>query len=158
MFLQHSLWKGYEMRFKLIGGNHQQDGKTYKTGDIVESKHDLAKAFKGQFERIYEQESAKSAQSSPPLSEGRGKNGSTSSPPSPNGEGGAGAGGDGSKPSEFGDDVTEQFPDAVKAELKVYATKGGWFTVVDPDGNKALSEKKLRQDAVPEFLKQYVEA
>ncbi len=44
--------KGVDMKFKLIGGCHNQDGVTHKQGSVIESDIDLAKVFVNKFVRI----------------------------------------------------------------------------------------------------------
>jgi len=56
--------------------------------------------------------------------------------------------------SEHGIDVTAEFPTASKVDLKVFE-KSKWYTVVDPDNNEVLNEKKLRQAKVESFLAEY---
>jgi len=40
------------MRFKLIGGNHVEDGKTYSKGAVISTPRNLKKMFGDKFERI----------------------------------------------------------------------------------------------------------
>lgn len=40
------------MRFKVLDGQHVQDGKTYRKGQIVESVHELDLTFTNKFERL----------------------------------------------------------------------------------------------------------
>ena len=39
-------------KFKLVEGNHTEDGNDYKFGDTIETKKDLGKAFPGRFQEI----------------------------------------------------------------------------------------------------------
>ncbi len=58
--------------------------------------------------------------------------------------------------SEHGIDVTADFPTALKVNLIVFE-KLKWYTVVDPDNNEVLNEKKLRQSKVEPFLAEYLQ-
>ena len=60
--------------------------------------------------------------------------------------------------SEHGVDVTSDFPIVSKLdmELKVFE-KSKWFTVVDPENDEVLNEKKLRKGKVEGFLKDYLQ-
>lgn len=59
-------------------------------------------------------------------------------------------------PDVHGEDATVDFPDAAKADLKVFR-KGPWYTVVDADEpNKALNDKGLKKSDVSPFLKKYL--
>jgi len=40
------------MKFKLLTGDHQQDGVIYKKGDVIETPLDLKKMFVNKFEEI----------------------------------------------------------------------------------------------------------
>jgi len=59
------------------------------------------------------------------------------------------------KEGKHGIDVSDAFPTAAKVELKVFE-KSKWFTVVDPDNDEVLNEKKLRKDKVEAFLADYL--
>ena len=61
-----------------------------------------------------------------------------------------------SEKSEHGVDVTKEFPTAIEAELLVFE-KSKWFTVVDPDDDEVLNEKKLRRDKVEAFVADYLQ-
>ncbi len=43
-----------KFRVKQKVGTHIERGKTYKPGDVVESKHDLVEMFSGKFEKVSE--------------------------------------------------------------------------------------------------------
>ena len=57
--------------------------------------------------------------------------------------------------SEYGVDVTKDFPTAAEVNLQVFE-KSKWFTVVDPDNGEVLNEKKLRRNKVENFLADYL--
>jgi len=58
--------------------------------------------------------------------------------------------------SDYGEDVTTEFPTAEQIEVKVFE-KSNWFTVIDEVDNSVLNEKKLRRKEVEPFLIQYLE-
>ena len=39
-------------KFEVIGGSHEQYGREYKKGEIVESSEDLTKVFRNKFRRV----------------------------------------------------------------------------------------------------------
>lgn len=59
--------------------------------------------------------------------------------------------------SEYGEDVTDDFPNAFKEDLKVF-TKNGWFSVVDPDVEEGEDPlvAKVRKKEVDATVKEYV--
>ena len=42
------------MLFRLLGGNHVQDGKSYVQGNIIKTDRDLCAMFRGKFEKVHE--------------------------------------------------------------------------------------------------------
>ncbi len=56
--------------------------------------------------------------------------------------------------SEFGEDITSEFPLAEGKEVKVYIKKS-WCQIIDEteDGEEVLNDKKLRKPHVDAFLK-----
>lgn len=150
-------------RFKLKArcGNHiERDEKgeliTYKSGDTVSSDRDLVTMFPDKFELVSGQGSEDIPTAPEIPSPSKGKKGkkkgkkkdavSETQSPEP-----------GEKLSEHGIDVTANFPivSELSIELKVFE-KSKWFTVVDPENDEVLNEKKLRRDKVEGFLKDYL--
>lgn len=61
-------------------------------------------------------------------------------------------------PPKRGRDVTNQFPLAVKSELKVYLKPGGKYSIVDPDDNKTItSGGPIKKAKVEKFIEDYLE-
>ena len=121
------------LKFRLKGGPHCEDDKTYKPGDIIETDRELDKIFARakKFERI----------------------GSHSSPSN-----NAGGGDTGALPtSKYGTDVTSiAHGYLLKGTLRVFQ-KGQWFNVVDMESGTRLNDKAIRKPKLDEFLKQYIE-
>ena len=44
------------MRFKVVGGSHEEGGKTYSKGAIIKTDKDLVKMFGAKFERLHDNE------------------------------------------------------------------------------------------------------
>jgi len=131
------------MKFRVLHSRHIANGRTFEKGDIVESSGDLVKAFPGKFERIESSvEVARVRASSPAASEAP-----VVPPSAPDGE-----------TSPFGEDVSEDFPSAVGADLKVFQ-KGSSYFVVDMDTpDKALNAKALKGAEVNKFIKAHLKA
>ena len=157
-----------KFRIKPKCGSHSYKGKTYVSGDVIETNVDLAKIFPFKFVKIEgttpvnedvappdipmlqeegkEDSAGKSLEPSFPEVEARQSNATIPLPPEDETE----------DSSEHGKDVTSKFPSALKVNLKVYV-KANWYSVVDPDDGEVLNEKKLRKKAVTKFLKDYLE-
>jgi len=134
-------------------GNHiekNSEGKpiTYKSGDVVKSDRDLTIAFPGKFEVVLGGDASEDMPTAPNIPKSSKKKKITTSPKESVSE----------KveipESEHGVDVTKEFLTASEAKLKVFE-KSKWFTVVDPDNNEVLNEKKLRRGKVEDFLADY---
>jgi len=124
------------MIFKIKRGTHYgRDGKVYKKGEKVESTRDLVAVFSpGKFERDFaaEQKAGIVTVSKPNI------------PPPVD------------KKSEYGKDVTSEFPTAETVEVMVFEDSK-WYTIVDKADDSVLNEKKLRRKNVEPFLKQYLD-
>jgi len=140
------------MKYRLKGGSHVQNNKIYHKGDIIDTSFDLCQLFRGKFEKVYEEVTdtgveipnlrARPNISPPPLAD-EGKEAATSEPSSDTG--------DVSDESQYGKDVTKDFPVAEELDVQVFE-KSKWYTVIDTDDNKVLNEKKLRKKEVKTFL------
>jgi len=158
-----------KFRLKKRVGSHIQNGKRYKSGDVVESEIDLCKIFVGKFERAHEEEledtgkmdtSIRKPQiplpNSVPPPEDKGGDNTLSKPLSSMA----------SVPdeaieeeeeveeSEHGKDITDEYPTAKEIAVKVYE-KASWCVVVDNDDGEVLTVKKLRRKDVEDFLNEY---
>ena len=157
------------MQFELLkhAGDHIQDGKTYVAGDIVESDENLENKFRGKFKRVYEAPTIKKviqptiAKKKPDIStpakgKGEGKVKSTQpTEPSPEPAVKVEAILE-HKYSEYGADVSAEFPLAEKVEM-IVCEKAHWFTVIDPEDDEVMNDTKLRKKDVNDFLEQYVD-
>ncbi len=145
-------------RLKQRCGDHVEDGKTYVAGDKVMSCRNLEKLFRNKFERVHPEEDFDFAEASPNIPSPRAvldkdKGEGDRKPPSSKSK-------KLKNSKKFGKNITLSFPAAIEAELRVYE-KASWCQVVDwntEDGkSEVVSEKKLREKDVEEFLKDYVE-
>ena len=140
------------MLFKVKNGEHRgRDKKVYKKGDIIESKADLRRIFRGKFREVHGKgpsspEDVEKPKIPGPADEG-GEDKEVASPPKSDTT---------EKPSEYGVKVTSEFPTAKKVKLDVYR-KAFWHVVVDPENGNVLNDKKLRKKDVEPFLAQYRE-
>jgi len=119
---------------------------TYKAGDKVISEDDLVAKFPKKFELLSSPPVDGNAKPDIPVLDSKdkkvSKNKGTPKTVVP-------------EESEHGVDVTKEFPTAVEAKLKVFE-KSRWFTVIDPEDNEVLNEKKLRKKKVESFLADYL--
>ena len=149
------------MLFRLKGGKHIQDGKKYKKGDIIDTFIDLAKIFRGKFEKVskeFVEEARASITTNPeiPLSV---EDDAVVEPVKEQPESDFAE--EESETLEedaevdYGKEITSEFPTAAEIEVKVYA-KSNWCTVIDTRDNEVLNTKKLRKKNVEEFLQSYL--
>jgi len=141
-----------------VAGHVDEKGTVYKPGSIIESSLDLATLFRNKFEKI--QDDIDIPVQKPdipiPVPPGKGEEGFSPSPSEP-------------KPgteeeeeeeegveSEYGKDVTSQYPTAKKIGMKVYE-KSHWYQVIDTEDGEVMNEKKLREKEVNALLEQYEE-
>lgn len=152
-------------KFRLLEGIHQDAaGKNYKKGDIVPSTSNLVELFQHKFAEVEpdtkasqptapkelpaapDQDKAKVEGAQPEAKKDDDKPAEDAPLSHPDGKG----------RGELGEDVTENFPEAKDADLKVF-TKGGWHYVTEPDKtDKALNEKALKKDGVAPFIKKFL--
>lgn len=129
------------MRFKLLAGGHTEAaGEHYTVQDgVFESEKDLVAIFgRTKFERV-EDGTALGAKAAKLAGGGREE-------------------AKAARPSAFGDEVSDQFPKAGEAGLKVLK-KGTKYTVVDADDPaKPLNEEALTsKDKVNEFIGSFLQ-
>lgn len=113
-------------------GAHEVDGKTYKPGDLIETEHDLEKAFPHKFRRTERPPAAinQTAVIDDDNSDGE----------------------DGVVESSLGENVTEDWPEAAVAGLLVLK-KGSRFYVVDAEEpDESLTEKSLTKKQLEMYL------
>jgi len=129
-----------------VGKNLKGDDIVYKAGDVIESDIDLRKKFPNKFEFVEGSliEEDDSIVPKIPLQNIKLKTKSNEIKSKVEAE------------SPFGKDVSSDFPLASRVRLIVFE-KANWFTIVDPTDNTVQNEKKLRRDAVEDFLSEYEE-
>lgn len=120
-----------KFRLKKRCGSHIEVDKKgepveYKAGDIVESERDLVALFSNKFEALYSAEPV----SSPDI-------------PLPSIPAG-----------ELDVDVTDSFTDGKAVGVRIFE-KANWYTVIDAEDGKSLSEKKLRKSQVEDLIAEY---
>jgi hypothetical protein len=121
--------------YKVKAGSHQEGGKIYKAGDVVQSYNDLDHMFPGKFEVLGDR--VHSSAPAPVISTG-GNVARNSAPqarpveaeeepeeanPPPLA----------AKAKPTGRDVTKHFPKAVEEDFRVYKTPAGNYNVYDAD-------------------------
>lgn len=125
--------------FEVLVGLHNQDGKDYKTGDVVRTHLDLGKMFAFKFKEI-ETPVAVAAASIPsqtaPVAEGS----KTASGAYVESE------------SALGEDVSPSFPQALAADYRVFKKGKKFFVAEPPKLDEALNDKGLSEDEVAEFV------
>ncbi len=149
------------MLFKLIGGGeHVEDGVSYKTGDVIESELDLVTQFRGKFEKVYQQDlpdgfslKKKTVPTEPNIPVKGGEDGDPDTDTAKEEEGGSTS----TPPSPAGKiDVTDQFSAAQDLGVSVFR-KGTWYEVID-NGEVLNAKKKLRKNQVTKFIREFTES
>jgi len=145
--------------FEVLGGNHVQDEKTYKKGDVVETNMDLVTMFPRKFNEIVgpgkkAQKEVKGKTLNDELKE-QGIDDLTGLPKE-----------DADVDididvcdikSALGKNVTELYPLATENNL-VVLRKNSWFHVADADNpDVALNAKGMKKVAVKEFVEEIIE-
>jgi hypothetical protein len=125
-------------RFEVIGGSHEQYGREYKKGDIVESSEDLTKVFRNKFRRVDdESRMSRGTQTEGPLVM------DVPPPPPPTKV---------APPKVEGKDVTSRFEKAVEQDLRVFRVgkgKDAEFFVYDADNlAKPINEEGTDEEGV----------
>jgi len=159
-------------KYRVIGGTHTDEkGVSYKKGDTFTSKTALHKIFRNKFEILDEFTEGSVSQQvvigKPNIFipsdkiENEEEAAQTSSSFSPNEEKdevgvGVEEGGEDDDLKRYGEDVTDQFPNAERIEVRVFVKKN-WYNVIDDEDGSVLNEKKLRKKDVLPFLAQYLE-
>lgn len=130
-------------QYRNTGGRHtQMDGTVVATGALfVDSDDELCSKFAGKFEVVGKVEAQE------PL-----PTGDETDPPK--------TGTDVDKPGTDhlvadGEDVTDEYPNAVKAGLKVVKTKKGW-TVYDAEGSP-INDAPLKKKDVDDVINEWIE-
>lgn len=99
-------------KFKLLVGTHAEGKKIYRAGDTVESEVDLAEVF-GKDKFVPEQQFQADAEAAAADAERAAR----------------------------GENVTDQFEEAVEAEVEVFKKKGKWF-IYESDGTPITGKLK----------------
>jgi len=117
------------MLYRLTGGNHVLDGRTYKEGDTIKTNLELDKIFSrtGKFQRIHSPDVA-GAKSAPPQSIDM---------------------------TQLVDDSLKY--NLAEKGLQV-TQNGSWYNVVDMISGKKLNEKSLRYNELENFIRQYLDS
>lgn len=158
------------MKFKLLRGGHNEKGRNYGKGDVVESHNDLVAMFGSEkFERVSETFSSSTVQQvgEDPLKKSPAPLAKVAPVETPKEEPQEEAvieteSGSSDVPDESDmEDVTKDFPDAEALDLKVLCQSyknRKWYFVADQDG-KILSgeDKGLVKRDVMKFVEKYLE-
>ena len=141
-------------QFRVLAGTHTENNRTYKTGEIVTSSFPLSDMFQNHFEKVFEGKKSKTKRDEEPEPEDEEDEEEVIVEP------------DRSEvtveiPSEFGVDVTDDFPGAREGQLRVFHNDDtGLFTVVlaekpleslsdTPLKNRRVTLKCVTMNAVP---------
>lgn len=124
-------------KFQLVGGAHSEDDKKYARGDVFESPHPLHKMFGPKFKLLTDQEDIEDLRSKIRAEE-RAKL---------------------LRESETGSGTSEEeyVLSGELANAQIVKRKGGFFDVLDENGEK-LNEKGLRRKQVQPFIDQFTGA
>lgn len=141
------------MKYEMIeDGTHEQDGKQYGKGDVIESREPLDQLYPQRFKRAGAGAAATVKAEPPSAGEGH-EEGPTGKGPvqSP-----AQTPAKTQEESTLGEDVTEEFDSAAKAGLKVYRD-GRHYKVAEDDAvNTQVDDGELTSKAkVEAFVKDY---
>ena len=117
------------MLYKLFGGNHVLDGRTYKNGDVIKTNLELDKIFalSKKFQRIHSPDVA-GANPAPPQSS-----------------------------IDVTTLLQDNQKYALAEKGLQLVQKGSWYDVVDMITGKKLNEKSLRHAEIDKFIQQYME-
>lgn len=122
------------MQFRLIGGGHVEDGKSYEKGDIVESDKNLVSLFRGKFEKVYSEDEKLKMQETPkiPTKESLDKVKEKSK----------------NIETRLGPDVTVSFLEAKGTEFKIHKAAGSKYHIVDGASNVFGGEGFTRNEVL----------
>ena len=139
-------------RLKQKVGEHEQNGRTYKPGDVIDTEKDLCAMFIGKFDLIHDTDVEDSGKKTKPT---------ISTPSDEDKDDKEDLKSESlSEESKYGKDVTENFKKALVIGVLVFEKvkkNGKWYTVIDPDDNSVLNKKNLRKGKVNGFLKSITE-
>lgn len=140
------------MKFRLNGADHQQGGRVYTRGEIIESKADLVAMFGKKFERVHEEPTAPVVVPAalPPLAPQAAIDAATDA-----GAAGIAAPPAGAVPSPLGDDVTAEFANAADKGLLVFK-KGKNFLVAKATAPaEAICDEPLNKTEAKAFIAEH---
>ena len=129
-------------RFKVLGGDHSEDGTTYAKGEVVTTERPLDKMFMNKFERL--RKGKKDKKKKKAETKAKVKLSLSSVPPAS------------SDTPARGKDVTAEFEGVQKEGLHVFK-RGSWYHVYDGESTTPLNEKALKKGGVEEFVTAHLE-
>lgn len=143
-------------KFKVLGGKHAFRGpdgvlKVYKKDEVIETDEDLEKKYTNHFVEVHY---TTPASAPTPVAAEKAKE---ETKPAPGPAADDPPKGDG-RPNvpDFGDDVTAEFKDAVKADLKVFKSDKGYTVTNEDDPEVSVSGEPLStKKDVHQFIKTY---
>ena len=148
-------------KYQLIGGQHEQFGKTYKKGDVIDTPIDLCKLFRGKFQRVITEGGSPVAVQ---LVQPQGKApASPEKPPAPSTPKEDGApktsekAGSGATKDVRGRNATEHFPQAVDDDFAVFKKNRVYFVYDVDDPDIALNKDGLKKAEVGPFIQKHLE-
>ena len=145
--------------FKLVGGGHDQDGKRYKRGDIIETEIDLFAKFGKKFQLMHDDSLTDTGTkllepeiTKPKTTESDDDRMTSDGPVVSDSDVTDDGDIDEETTSVHGENVTDDFEDASDADVSVFVDNKKWYTIVEDETSKVLNPKKLRKKNVAPFI------
>ena len=134
----------FQMKEK-VGPHVDEKGKKYKSGDFIESDRPLDKIMPHKFTEVTD--GGVEGKNAPVRPEIPG--------PVSGGDGHAVASSPEIEASPHGTDVTEKFELAKAAKLQVFENNK-WYTIIDPEDDTVITDKKIRRKQIDGVLKDFI--
>lgn len=149
------------MLFRLLGNDHNEGGRTFEKGAIIDSPYNLVKMFPLKFERALPHERPTPLPKAvgvrePRLADGEQAEAPVSTRNDDSGENPAGLGAEAAA-AVVADDVTMNYPTAQQHGLHVFMAPNKKDFFVTGEDNNALNEKPLAKNRVKIFITEYLE-
>ena len=132
--------KEKEMKYRVIEGSHDQYGKIYSKGDVLDVDMDLIAMFPNKFEKASKEVPITKAPAAPtdiiPMVPQK-------NPPAPLQK---------EEKTNRGKDVTEKFPDAVDMDFKVFIKNRKHYVYDVDDMAKPINSEPLKKGEVKAFI------
>ncbi len=148
-------------RLKPKVGGHNQNGRDYVSGDIVESDIDLVKRWQTKFELVHDEDEKKDTGIKTPDIRTPAKDTDSEDSKQLDLESVSKKKKSKKNSKKYGINVIEEFPIAEENDLRVYEkedTNGKWYNIVEIDEDeKKVLLKKTRKKSVVDFIETLIE-